>query len=196
MSKIGLVIQREYYERVRKRSFLITTLLTPLLMVALILGVGWMMASGSSEAKTIEVIDGSGLVVGKLADAGTIEYHTATRTLEEINAQHEGVWGVLVIGADVMTDPSNVQLYTYSSSTLETEMSISRAISDILEAEKLKSYDIENLQQILDEVRTSVSLKAYKVDEESGDQKESSSALSMILAYAFGFIMYMFVLPR
>ncbi len=194
MSKISLIIKREYNERVRKRSFLITTLLTPLLMVALIGGMGWMMSRGSSEAKSIEVIDGSGLVAGKIENTKTIEYRTATRTLEEINASHPDTWGVLVVGADVMTNPSNVQLYTYSSSTLETETAISRAISDIIEAEKLKTYDIENLGQILDEVRTSVSLKAYKVDADSGEEKESSSVLSMALAYIFGFIMYMFVL--
>ena len=194
MSKIGLVIQREYYERVRKRSFLVTTLLTPLLMVALVGGVIWMTTRDSSEAKAIEVIDNSGLVADRLEGSGTIEYRTATRTLEEINARHDGVWGVLVIGSDVMSHPDNVQLYTYSSSTLDTEMAISRSISDIIEAEKLKTYDIENLSQILADVRTRVTLKAYNVDTESGEEKESSSALSMILAYAFGFIMYMFVL--
>ena len=194
MSKIGLVIRREYNERVRKRSFLVATLLMPLLMVAMIGGMVWMMSRGSSEAKTIEVIDESGIVASRLEGAGTIEYRTATRSLEEINTGHDGVWGVLVVGADVMTNPSNVQLYTYSSSTLETEMAISRAISDIIETEKLKTYDIENLGQILDDVRTSVTLKAYKIDEESGEEKESSSVLSMVLAYGFGFLMYMFVL--
>jgi ABC-2 type transport system permease protein len=194
MSKIGLVIRREYNERVKKRSFLITTLLTPILMVAMIGGMVYMMSRGSSEAKPIEVIDASGIVADKLEDEGVITYSTSTRTLEEINASHPDTWGALVIGADIMSNPDNVQLYTYSSSTLETEMAISRDISDIIEAEKLKTYDIENLPQILDDVRTDVSLKAYKVDADSGEEKESSSVLSMVLAYAFGFIMYMFVL--
>ena len=194
MSKIGLVIRREYNERVRKRSFLITTLLTPLLMVALIGGMGYMMSRGSSEAKPIEVIDASGIIAGRLENRGTIEYRTSNRTLEEINASHADTWGALVIGADILENPDNVQLYTYSSSTLDTEMAISRAISEIIEAEKLKTYDIENLPQILADVRTNVSLKAYRVDAESGEEKESSSGLSMVLAYAFGFIMYMFVL--
>ncbi|MDR2883202.1 MAG: ABC transporter permease [Alistipes sp.] len=194
MSKIGLVIRREYYERVRKRSFLVTTLLTPLLMVALIVGVGWMSTKGSSEAKIIEVVDASGLVADRLESVGTITYRPSTRSLDEIRADHGGTWGALVIGADILTRSDDVQLYTWSSSTLETEMAIARAISDILENEKLKTYDIENLDRILADVRTSVTLKAFKVDGESGEEKESSSALSMILAYAFGFIMYMFVL--
>ncbi|MDR2894605.1 MAG: ABC transporter permease [Alistipes sp.] len=194
MSKIGLVVQREFNERVRKRSFLVTTILTPLLMVALIVGMAWMMNRGSSEAKLIEVVDASGVVAGSLEDAGTISYRTSTRTLEEINADHEGLWGALVVGADLLADPSDVQLYTWSPTTVETEMAISRAIADIVEAEKLKGYEIENLPQIMAEVRTDVSLKAYRVDEESGERKESSSVLSMALAYIFGFVMYMFVL--
>ena len=194
MSKISLIIKREYYERVRKRSFLVTTLLTPLLMVAIMGGAIWLSSRSSSENKTIDVIDRSGMVADKLESRGAIEYRTATRTLEEINASHPDTWGVLVVGEDVMTNPSDVQLYTYSSSTLETESAISRAISDIIETEKLKSYDIENLPRILDDVRTNVSLKAYKVDEESGRGKESSSGLAMALAYIFGIVMYLFVL--
>jgi ABC-2 type transport system permease protein len=194
MSKIGLVIQREFNERVRKRSFLITTLLTPLLMVGLIGGMVWMMNRGSSEAKPIEVIDHSGVVVPRLENQGTISYRVADRPIEQINASHADTWGVLVIGADVVTNPSNVQLFTYSPSTLDTETAIAHAISKIIEAEKLKSYDIENLPQIMADVRTEVSLKAYRVDSESGEEKESSSGLSMALAYGFGFLMYMFVM--
>jgi ABC-2 type transport system permease protein len=194
MSKIGLVIQREYNERVRKRSFLVATLLMPLMMIGLMVGAGWMMSRQTSEHKSIEVIDHSGIIAPRLENTATIDYRPTERTLDEINAQHEGTWGVLVVGADVLTDPDNVQLYTYSSSTIDTESAISRAISDIIETEKLKTYEIENLSQILADVRTPVTLKAYKVDAESGRGKESSSMLSMALAYIFGFVMYMFVI--
>lgn len=193
MGKIGIIIRREFNERVRKKSFLITTILTPLLFVGLIGGMVAVMTLKTSKTKTIEVIDNSGVIAGKLESGKSIQYRPTDRTLEDINAERGDAWGVLVIGGDVMTNPGNVLLYTYSSSTLDTELAISKAISDIIEAEKLKTYDIENLPQILDEVRTSVSLKAFKVDD-SGSEKESSSILSMGLAYIFGFMMYMFVL--
>jgi ABC-2 type transport system permease protein len=194
MSKIGLVIRREYNERVRKRSFLVSTLLMPLLMIGLMVGMGLMMNRQSSEYKVIEVIDHSGVIAPKLENTPVMEFRPTDRTLEQTTASHEGTWGLLVIGEDVMTDPGNVQLYTWSSSTIETEQAISGAIADIIEAEKLKTYDIENLSQILADVRTSVSVKASQVDAERGDQKESSSVLAMALAYIFGFVMYMFVL--
>jgi ABC-2 type transport system permease protein len=172
----------------------VATLLLPLLMVGITVGAGYIMSRDSSELKSVEVIDHSGLVADRLENTATIEYRPTGRTLEEINADHPATWGVLVVGENIMTDPSNVRLYTYSSSTIETEGAVSSQISDIIEAEKLKTYNIENLQQILADVRTKVELKAYKVDTDSGEQKESSSALSMALAYIFGIVMYMFVL--
>ncbi len=194
MNKIGLVIQREYYERVRKRSFLLVTILVPLLMICLMAVFGVIMNSSSTEHKIIEVVDASGLVSGRLENTGSITYRFSERTLDEIRADRGDIWGALVIGSDVLTHPDNVQLYTWSSSTLETEAAISRAISTIIEGEKLKAYNIENLDRILADVRTRVQLKAFKVDEASGEEKESSSMLSMWLAYAFGVIMYVFVM--
>ncbi len=189
-----MIISREFNERVRKRSFLVTTILTPLLMVGLVGGMFAMMAIRSSNVKNIAVIDHSGVVAPKLESSGTIVYEATDRTLEDINASHdEETWGVLVVGADVVDNPSNVQLYSYSSSTVEIETSVAGDISDIIEAEKLKRYDIEDLPRILEEVRTTVRLTAYKVDE-GGEKKESSSVLAMALAYILGFLMYMFVL--
>ncbi len=193
MSKISIIVAREFNERVRKRSFLITTILTPLLMVGLVGAMIAMMTLRSGDIKRIEVIDASGVVAQELENSGVIEFVPSERSLEEINSYHPDTWGVLTIGADVVDNPSNVQLYTYSSSTLETETSVARAIESVVEAEKLKRYDIENLPRILDEVRTRVQLTAFKVDD-SGSKKESSSVLAMGLAYALGFLMYMFVL--
>jgi ABC-2 type transport system permease protein len=192
-NKIGIIIKREFNERVRKKSFLVTTILTPLLFVAMMGGMIAMMTIRTGKAKVIEVIDNSGFVASNLENSEAIQYLPTDRTLEQINTDHSVAWGVLVIGSDILTNSSNVQLYTYSTSTLDTESTIAGDISDIVETEKLKAYDIENLPQILDAVHTEVKLKAYKVDE-SGEETESSSALAMVLAYILGFLMYMFVL--
>ncbi len=192
MSKISLIIRREFFERVRKRSFLVATILTPLLMIGLMGGVVGFMAFYKGETKNVEVVDHSGFVAGMLEGNREIVYTPATRSLEEINANHPETWGVLVIGSDVMTNPSNVQLYTYSTSTVILEEKIASDIEQIVEAEKLKCYDIENLPKILEEVRTDVTLRAYNVDE-SGEEEESSSTLAIVLAYVLGFLMYAIV---
>lgn len=193
MGKTGIIIAREFNERVRKKSFLVTTILTPLLFVLLMGGMMALMFVKPGEDKLIEVVDESGLVIGRLEDGASIRYRQADRTLEEFKADRGEAWGMLVIGSDIVANPSNVQLYTWSSSTIETEAAITRAIRDVVESERLKGYDIRNLPQILKEVKANVQLKAFKISD-TGEEKESSSMLAMGLSYAFGFLMYMFIL--
>ena len=71
---------------------------------------------------------------------------------------------MLYIGSDILENPSNVKLYANASSSLSIESNITGQIEDILEAEKLKAYHIDNLQQILDEVKTTVTLLTFRND--------------------------------
>jgi ABC-2 type transport system permease protein len=192
MNKTGIIIKREFNERVRKKSFLVTTILTPLLFVAMIGGMIAMMTIRTSETKVIEVIDNSGVVAPHLESSEAIKYVATDRTLDDIKADPGDAWGVLVIDSAVMSN-SSAQLVTFSTSTFDTEMAIAGDISDIVETEKLKTYDIQNLSQILDDVRTNITLRAYKVDD-SGTETESSSIVAWVVAYILGFLMYMFVL--
>lgn len=192
MGKIGIIIQREFNERVRKRSFIITTVLTPLLMVGLMVGPAILMNLQSSDTKHILVVDQSELIGTQLQSDEQLAFETTTKSADEIRADKNDVFGILIIGQDIMTNPKNVQLYTYESSTLDVENGISRQIRGIIEGEKLKQYDIADLPKIMEDIKTDVSLQAFRIDE-SGEDKESSSLLSIGLAYVFGFMIYMFV---
>ncbi len=197
MGKIGIIIQREFNERVRKRSFILTTILTPLLFIGIMVAPALLMRLKTSSDKRIEVVDRSGIVASQLKNGDKLIFQPSDRTPEQIKAarsagEEESLFGILVIGADVMDNPKDVQLYTYESSTLEIETAISKRIAQILENEKLRQYDIDSLPQILEKVKTDVTLQAFRIDE-SGRDKESSSALSMGAAYLFGILIYLFV---
>lgn len=194
MGKVGLIVAREFNERVRKKSFIITTILTPLLMVGIIAAVAWISSSGSREHKNIIVVDDSGVVAQSLKSHDKITYTVAQTPLDSVKHHHaDDTWGILVIGRDVMTNGNDVQLYTFSSSTMDTETAISKDIESVVETEKLKAYSIDNLPQIMAEVKTDVGIQAIKIDDD-GTESNSSSALSFAIAYMFGFLMYMFVL--
>ncbi|MDR0954559.1 MAG: ABC transporter permease [Rikenellaceae bacterium] len=196
MNKIGIIIGREYSQRVKKRSFILTTILTPLLMMGLMAVMVWAMVSDVSAPtqREIRVIDLSGLVAGKLEDTGTLHFVSDNRTLQEARQSPEEAFGYLVIGADVLSRPDDVQLYSYEPSTLEIDAAITRQIKDILEAEKLKRYDIENLGQILAEIDTRVRLSTYRIDSSTDTEQESSSILSYGVAFLSGFMIYLFIL--
>ena len=194
MSKIGIIIQREYTQRVRKKSFILTTILTPLLLFGLMALVVWLMARDVTTEKEILVIDHSGLIGDRLESTNTLKFKPAGLTLEEARqSRPDGVFGFLVIGADIVERPSNLQLYSYEQSTMEIDGAITRQVRNIIENEKLKRYDIENLDRIMAEVQTKVNLSTYRIDESTGEEKESSSVLSYGIAFVFGMMIYMFI---
>ncbi len=195
MSAIGIIIGREFRERVMKKSFIISTILTPLLMVGIMVGTSFIMATNVGEAKRIAVVDRSGLIAQSLTSSDWIAYEPTSSTPEELRSQNdEQMYGFVVIGEDIIDNPSNVALYTYSTSTMEVESAIAGDIEEIIEQHRLKAYDIENLPQIMEEVEADVTLRSYKLGEEDEEDKESSSVLAFGLAYIFGFVMYMFVI--
>ena len=195
MSAIGIIIGREFRERVMKKSFIISTILTPLLMVGIMVGTSFIMATNVGEAKHIAVVDRSGVIAPSLTSTEVIVYEPTDRTPEELRAEgDEQMYGFLVIGEDIVENPSNVSLYSYSTSTMEVESAIARDIEEVIEQHRLKAYDIENLPQIMDEVEADVTLRSYKLGEEDEEDKESSSVLAFGLSYIFGFVMYIFVI--
>lgn len=192
MGKIAIIAGREFNERVRKKSFIITTLLMPIAFVALMFVPALIMNIDSDEQHRIMVVDQSGLVGEKMTDTKSIDFVASDKSVDELTAAPEEIFGILVVGSDVFTNPSNVQLLTYESSTINIESEISEQIGSIIEAEKLKAYNIEDIDSILAAIETNVSLKVRQLNE-SGEAQDSSSVLNIALAYIFGFLIYMFV---
>lgn len=181
-SKIGLIARREFNERVRKKSFIITTILTPLLMVGVMVLMVWLMNRENNRDKEILVIDRSGIVAPQLTDEGTLHYRPADRTLDEMRREAPSdAYGILLIGEDIMTNPRAAELYTYESSTVDVEQAVSDQIRRIIEDRKLKAYNIENLDTILAEIDSPITLQTKTISE-TGETKDSSSILSMASA--------------
>ena len=195
MSNIFIIIQREFNERVRKKSFIITTILMPVLMVALMAAPALIMEYSKGEQKRIAVIDDSGLIAPRLESNEEIAYETTSLTTDEARKDLTDLFGILYIGSDILQNPSDVRLYANSSTSLSIESDITGQIEKILEAEKLKAYDIDNLQQILDEVKTTVTLQTFRNDKsQEGETQAQSSTVATALGYILGFVLYMFLL--
>ena len=195
MSQVGIIIGREFNERVRKKSFIITTLLMPLLMVGLMFAPMLIMKYSGGDEKHIAVIDESGLIAPRLQSGKELIFEPTDLSTEAARKELTDKFGVLYIGSDILTNPNNVKLYANSSSSLSVESNITGQIEDIIEAEKLKSYNIENLSQILQEVKTRVGMQTFRNDE---SQEEEAHAKSSVVAtgtgFVLGMILYMFLL--
>lgn len=195
MNKIGIIIAREFNERVRKKSFILTTILMPLLMLGLMVAPSLMMLFAKGDQKTLLVIDQSGVVAPQLEGNDEVDFRPFTGTVDEARAD-EDVFGVLWIGEDVVTTPSNVKLYTNSSSSMSLEEAIAAQIEDVVEAERLKMYNIEGLEDIMKNLQTSVSIATYRNDlsTEGEDAEATSSVVAYLLGLVLGMMLYMFLI--
>ena len=195
MNKIGIIIAREFNERVRKKSFIITTILMPVLMLGLMAAPTLMMLFAKGDAKTFTVLDESGVIAPNLSGDEELIFSIEDCTLEQARAD-EQVFGVLWIGADIVDNPNNVKLYTNSSSSISLEGNISSQMERIIEQERLKRYEIENLEQIIEDVKASVTLTTYRNDlqEEGKEEEATSSGVAYMLGLVLGMMLYMFLL--
>ena len=167
----------------------------PLLMVALMAAPALIMQFSRGDEKRIAVIDESGLVAPRLESDEELRFEPTDLTTEEARRTLTDRFGVLRIGGDILENPSDVKLYANSSSSLSVESSITDQIERILEAEKLKRYNIDNLQQILDEVKTTVTLQTFRNDKSQEEETHAqSSTVATVTGYVLGFILYMFLL--
>ena len=195
MSQVSIIIGREFNERVRKKSFIITTLLMPLLMIGLMFAPMLIMKYSRGDEKQIAVIDESGLVAPKLQSGEELVFQTTDLSTEAARKELTDKFGVLYIGSDILTNPNNVKLYVNSSSSLTVESNIMGQLEEIIEAEKLKSYNIENLSQILQEVKTTVGMQTFRNDESQEEEAQAkSSVIATGVGFVLGMILYMFLL--
>ena len=195
MSNVSIIIGREFNERVRKKSFIITTLLMPVLMLALMVAPALIMQFSGGDEKRIAVIDESGRIAPLLTDDDELRFETTDLPADAARKVLTDRFAILCIGGDILENPSNVKLYVNGSSSLTVESNIEKQIEKIIEEEKLRSYDIENLQQILDDVKTSVTVQTFRNDKsQEEDSQAQSSLVAMGLGYILGFVLYMFLL--
>lgn len=200
MNKTTLIVMREFSERVRKKSFIITTLLMPLMMIGLMLAPSLIMLYGKGSAKRVVVVDRSGLIAGALESSDELLFET----LDELTVtqacttydENSDVFAILAIDDDVMTNPRAVKLITNSSSSITIEEAISSQIESIIEREKLKAYDIEDLDRIMAEVATRIELETVK-NNGTGDldsMESTSSGVNYILGLVMGMLLYMIII--
>ena len=199
MKNIYLIISREYLERVRKKSFIIVTLLMPLFMIAMMVAPSLVMLYNTSDQKQVVVVDRSGLIADNLYETPEVTFiremgMSKSEACNIYNAE-SGIFGVLYIGETIEARDS-VQLITNSSSSMMLEENIAAQIKSIVEREKLKAYNIDNLEEILANIETNISLATY-LNDGSGEEEmmeSTSTGVNYILGIVLGMMLYMIII--
>lgn len=199
MKKMWLIVVREFMERARKKSFILTTLLMPLLMIGLMVAPSLVMLYGTSDQKEVVVVDRSGAIAQNLVSTSEVRFvdrsDMSKRDACRRYNEDSGTFGILYIGSEIEHRDS-VQLITNESSSLMIEETIATQLNAILEREKLRAYNIENLDQILASVATNIELATYENDGtgEETSMESTSTGISYFLGLILGMLLYMLII--
>ncbi|MBR4980378.1 MAG: ABC transporter permease [Bacteroidales bacterium] len=198
MSKIGIIISREYSTRVKKKSFIISTFLVPFLLAMMIV-VPMLIAMFSSDNKTynIAVSDESGVVAEKLENSKTVNYTVIDpATAEDVRkdlAKSDAYYGLLKISPLDSLNNAEISIYANEQVNLSLKNQIQGEVNDILSANKLTSYDIPNLDDVLKNMENKSSVKTFQVKENEEEEKQTEVGAYMVIGYISSFLIYMFI---
>ena len=198
MSKIGIIIAREYSTRVKKKSFIIGTLLVPILFASMIV-IPMLIAMYSSDNKvrTIAVSDASGVVAQKLEDRENIKYSIVDNAIvdkiKEDLPSSGTYYALLQISELDSLNNAEVAIYSKEQVSLSLKEQIQSQVNEILSANKLASYDIPNLESVMENIRNTSRVKTLQVGDNDKEGKETSVGAYMAIGYISSFIIYMFI---
>ena len=195
-SKISVIIAREFAIRVKKKSFIFTTLLTPILFAALMVVPGLIAVySENDDSMKIGVVDNSGMAMPYLeSDSKVVFEQIEGRTIDEVKGDFDNLDLFAVVGISKLDSAKNVSVVAYSRKQLNMEIK-SRIASDLeraVEENKLKGYGIPQLEKIMADVESDVKVSTFTLDDK-GVEKASKVEVYMVIGYIASFLIYMFI---
>ena len=193
MNKIKLIILREYLTRVKKKSFIVMTILGPILFAAMMVVPAWLASMEDTDVKNIAVIDSSGVFLNKIPDTDYIKFeYLQNTTLKKVQTDFpdSDYYAVLQILPSITYEPSAVHLFSNKQPSFSVKSHIANAMEKELKNRKLRAHGID--QEVLNSIKSDVSIRTIQWTEDGG-VKESSTEVAMIVGYASGFLIYFFI---
>ena len=186
MRKIWLIIKREYLVRVRKKAFIVMTIVGPLLMAALMI-VPTYLANETQELRTIAIEEDGFEFTNQIEDTDFLHFSkipTEEATLLKNDFSESNYYALLYVEGDNFTLFSNQQISLTVSKAIENQL------EQIIEYQKLKAAGID--LTILSEAQSTIHITT-KIITEDGSTTNSKAEASMGIGFICGILIYMFI---
>lgn len=196
---LGIIIRREYLNKVKKKSFLIITFVVPILFAALCIVPSVIMLKAKEGTKKVAVVDRSGIVVGALQNSDVIEYvdyssfeidSVKSHLSDENDLGYDAVLSISPLDSAAKTVSADV----YSSKPLGVDSAerLKDDINEVIENYRIEQTSVPNLKTLMKEVKSNISVNAYVIDEE-GKENVSKTEIVSIVSFILGMLIYLFV---
>ena len=191
MRKILTIIEREYLTRVKNKSFIIMSLLGPLLFAGLLIAPTLLMNANNTEIKIVQVVDSTHVFRNQLPETDYIKFvYMPDANLQKYKSEfsQSGFYALLYISHNVVNSDNSVYLYSDRTANLDLRMHISNSIEKRLENEKLRACGVD--PGILSAVKTRININTIKLTDD-GHEERDNMTLKMVLSFLMGFLIYM-----
>ena len=196
LRNISTIISREYLTRVKKKSFLLTTFLVPIFFAAVCILPSVIMVMAKEKGKEIAIVDQSGLVKPYLVDNKSVTYSFYDGPIDDKQSfvNEKGVDALVMISA-VGSVSKTLSVASYSEKPLSIDLTeeVRSKVNDAVEDYRISQYDIADLKTIMEDIRVNTPMSTYVFDD-SGQEKESSFEVPMIISMVLSMIIYIFVM--
>ena len=196
LRNINTIISREYLTRVKKKSFLLTTFIVPVLFAAMCILPSVIMFMAKDTGKQVAVVDQSGIVMPYLVDNENVDYTDySTCPVDSLKAGFKDLGlDFLVVVSPLDSAMKTVSVASYSEKPMSVDMkeNISSKVNSAVEDYRISLYEMGDLKQIMEDVQSDISMATYTLDE-SGEEKITSSEVYMIISMVLSIIIYMFI---
>lgn len=195
MSKIGLVIGREYTTRVKKKSFLIITILMPILLIALISAPLALSFIKSKDTKRIAIHDSKHLYDSRLNSNQQYELVNTDKSYAEIQkmiSNQNDFYAFMEIKGDLSSDTGKVSLYAGKQIEMELKTFLKTQLDSLVRKDKIASFKIDKLEEIIQQTEPDFYIQTIKWDKD-GSEKRSSSEVAMVIGLIATTIIYIFI---
>lgn len=191
MHKIFIIIRREYLTRVRKKSFLIMTLLGPILMASVYV-LPIYLTTLSDEVKVVQVLDESGAFVDQFRNTEDFIFTPVEKSFEQAKQDFavSGDYGLLYIPKTELSVPVTGIFYSTQQPSADITSHIKNVMKREVESLKLQSYGVD--PEVLRGIQSSIVLSTIKIDE-SGAEEKSSMEISLALSIFAALLIYLFI---
>ncbi len=198
MNKTLLILRQEYLKRVKKKSFIILTILVPFIFIGMFALIIYLSIQDDKQERIIAVYDESSLFQGQLEQDDYTSYHFIPEDKYnqlKTNLRESEFYALLHIPENIYTENS-AQLTSEKQLPIELTEQISRKLGRFIENDKrqkiIDESGIPDLDERLSATQTRIRLNTLLVSE-AGEAKKSSSEVAFVASYAMGFIIYFFV---
>ena len=193
MSKILIIIQREFLTRIQKKSFILLTILMPFIIAAVAVAPFLLASIKDDTQHTVMLVDKTLKYAPLFEDNESYHFVTAPEVLPEFREEDANVKAVILISEDLVENPNALKMYSSEEVPADLQRLTEDILSEKVRADKLASYNVEGLEEIIASAEVNISAQTVKWTDDGGETS-SNSGIALGVGFLFTFMIYMFVM--